>query len=232
VFVPERGWGERIVKQASFSNWLAARLLGGTLAAVCRKAGAAGRGRSIEKFETFLRCPNCHASLARDGSALRCEACSYRAENEDGVYNLLPSDERNELYPGDREDIADFSQPGHERHLVEGWYDLEGVYGNKYRWIGARAVARLTRVKTGPQRLRIRCYAMAQGVPGEVRVAVNGTPAGSWKLDRTGLFILEADVPDAAEYLVEIQASPVWTVETDDREFTVNVSMIRLAPRD
>ncbi|MGD1094327.1 MAG: class I SAM-dependent methyltransferase [Bryobacteraceae bacterium] len=240
VFVPERGWGERVVKRAAInldphrSEWRAARLLGGTLAAVCKKAGSPPiAAPSFERFESFLRCPNCHAGLTRDaGETLRCTKCEYCAENEAGVYNLLPSQERSELYPGEREDIIDFSQPAHERHLTEGWYEVEGVFGNKYRWIGGRAVAWLKRVSAGPQRLRIRCHASPEGVPGEVRAIVNGATAGSWKLDRTGLFILEADLPDSPEYVLEIQASPVWQVPTDDRSFTVNVSMIRLAPRD
>jgi hypothetical protein len=59
---------------------------------------------------------------------------------------------------------------------------------------------------------------------------VNGAPAGAWKLDRSGLFLLEAEVPSADTYTVEILASPVWQVATDDREFTVNLSMIRLVP--
>jgi ubiquinone/menaquinone biosynthesis C-methylase UbiE len=234
VFVAERGWGERIVKQIASSEWRAARLLGGTLAAVFKKAGSApGAVRSFEQFESFLRCPNCHAGLLRDAhETLRCAKCEYAAENESGVYNLLPSRERSELYPGEREDIIDFSQPSHERHLTEGWYEVEGVFGNKYRWIGGRAVAWLKRVSPEPQRLRIRCHASQPGVPGEVRAIVNGATAGTWKLDRTGLFILEADLPDSPEYVLEIQASPVWQVPTDDRSFTVNVSMIRLAPRD
>ena len=237
VFVPERGWGERIMKRAAIrldphrSEWRAARLLGGTLAAICKKAGTRPPTRSIENFEIFLRCPNCHGSLERDASeTLRC-ACGYEAENEGGVYNLLPSAERSELYPGERDDIIDFSLPSHSAHLIEGWYDLEGVYGNKYRWIGERAVARLGRVNGGPQQLRIRCHASPQGVPGEVRAIVNGKLLETWKLDRTGLFILEAEVPDAAEYVIELRASPAWTVPTDDRTFTVNVSQIRLVPR-
>jgi ubiquinone/menaquinone biosynthesis C-methylase UbiE len=229
VFVPERGWGERIVKQAAVSEWRAARLLGGTLAAVLKKAGTPPEEKPFDQFEILLRCPDCHATLVRNADdALTCSKCSYRAANEGQVYNLLPTTERSELYPGDRADIADFSLPGHERHLLEGWYDLEGVYGNKYRWIGARAVARLARVKTGPQRLRIRGHASAQGVPGEVRALVNGARVGEWKIDRTGLFVLEADLPDAADYVVEILASPTWDVPTDDRTFTVNLSMIRL----
>jgi len=238
VFVPERGWGERIVKRSAVlldphhSEWRAARLLGGTLAAVCRKAGTPGPARSLDDFETFLRCPNCHAALDRDSSdVLRCTQCDYASPNEGGVYNLLPSAERSELYPGDREDIIDFSQPSHEKHLEEGWYDLEGIFGNKYRWIGARAVVRLARVKPGPQQLRIRCHASPQGVPGEVRAIVNGDLAGSWKIDRNGLFILETDIPDAPEYRVEIHATPEWQVDTDDRTFTVNISQIRLVDR-
>ena len=237
VFVPERGWGERFLKRwavrfdAHRSDWRAARLLGGTLAAVCKKRGTPGSLLSLEHFEAFLRCPDCHGSLARNRSnALCCAKCGYQAPDEGGVYNLLSSTERSELYPGERDDIIDFSRPGHERHLIEGWHDLEGVFGNKYRWIGARAVAKLSRVKPGPQRLRIRCHASPPGIPGEVQAVVNGARTGNWKLDRPGLFILEADLPDEPEYVVEIQASPVWQVDTDDRTFTVTISMLRLTP--
>jgi ubiquinone/menaquinone biosynthesis C-methylase UbiE len=235
IFVPERGWAERIVKRAAVrldphgSEWRAARLLGGTLAAVCRKAGTAPPEQSLDHFENFLRCPNCHSAMDRSPSdSLCCIQCSYTAANDGGVYNLLPSAEREQLYPGDREDIIDFSQAGHTRHLIDGWYDLEGVFGNKYRWIGARATAVLKSVEAGPQTLRIRCHASPQGVPGEIRAIVNGRLCGQWKIDRTGLFILEAPVEPAAEYRLEIQASPVWEVPTDDRRFTVNISGIRL----
>jgi ubiquinone/menaquinone biosynthesis C-methylase UbiE len=228
IFACDRGWGERVVKQASGSEWRAARLLGGTLAAIGKKSGAA-EARKLDRFEEFLRCPNCHGTLERDRSdTLRCTGCGYESANEGGVYNLLPSAEREQLYPGDRDDIIDFSQPGHERHLLDGWYDLEGVFGNKYRWIGARATARLTRVDPSAKTLRIRCHASAPGVPGEVRVTVNGRACGEWKIDRIGLFILEAPVDDAPEYLIEIQASPIFEVSTDDRQFTVNISGIRL----
>lgn len=233
VFAPERGWGERIVKRAAGSEFRAADWLGGTLAAVCKKGGSAPPRANLENFESLLRCPDCSAPLARDRSdALHCLACGYQAADEGQVYNLLPSAERRELYPGERDDIIDFSVPGHERLLLGDWYDLEGVYGNKYRWIGARAEARLVRVKPGPQRLRIRGNASPQGVPGEVRAIVNGAPAGVWKIDRRGLFVLEADLPEAAEYKVEIHGSPTWTVDTDDRTFTVNLSMIRLTQPD
>ena len=233
VFVPERGWGERIVKGAAGSEWRAARMLGGTLAAILKKPGTPETGLDFDQFERFLRCPDCHSALAcNSDETLQCAKCGYESPNAGEVYNLLPSTERNELYPGERADIIDFSLPDHGRQLLEGWYDLEGVYGNKYRWIGAQASARLQRVKPGPQRLRIRGHASQPGIPGEVRAVVNGVPAGAWKLDRTGLFILEADIPEAEEYLVEIAASPVFRVDTDDRAFTVNLSMIRLVDRD
>src|SRR5215471_13172737 len=229
VFVAERGWGERIVKAVAGSQWRAAAWLGGTLAAVLKRDGVAARRRSFEEFEQFLRCPDCRGTLAREtDGTLRCVDCGYTAPSEGEVYNLLPSRERRELYPGEREDIIDFGLPSHERQLLEGWYELEGVFGNKYRWIGARASARLRRVKPDPQRLRIRGHASPPGIPGEIRAAVNGLPMGHWKLDRPGLFVLEADLPDAAEYLVEIHGSPTWTVPTDDRTFTVNLSMVRL----
>lgn len=244
IFVPERGWGERVVKRAAVrldryrSEWGAARLLGGTLAAVCRKAGPAEPAScDLAHFERYLRCPDCSAPLERDSAeTLTCRRCGYLAANSAGVYNLLPSAEREELYPGERGDILDFSLPGHAKGLVEGFYDLEGVFGNKYRWIGERAQARLVRVKPGAQRLRIRGHAhekgFEQGRAATVEVVVNGQRTGAWTLPRSGLFVLEADVPDATEYDIVIQASPVWQAPPDDRDFTVNLSMIRLVPRE
>ena len=57
---------------------------------------------------------------------------------------------------------------------------------------------------------------------------MNGAVVGTWKLDRPGLFLLEGDLPLADEYTVTINASPTFTIDTDDRTFTVNLSMIRL----
>jgi hypothetical protein len=166
-----------------------------------------------------------------DADVLRCTGCSYSAANEGEVYNLLPSAERAELYPGEREDIIDFSLPGHEARLVGEWYALEGVHGNLYRWMGAKAEARLTRVKAGPQRLRIRGHAHEKSVPGEVRVVVNGAPLRTFEIDRTGMFVLEADLPDAGEYRVEIHATPTWSVPSDSRTLSVMLAMIRLVPQ-
>jgi len=65
----------------------------------------------------------------------------------------------------------------------------------------------------------------------ELRVVVNGAAVGEWKLERAGLFVMEADLPDASEYRVTIEASPVWMADGDGRLLTVSLSMIRLAPR-
>jgi ubiquinone/menaquinone biosynthesis C-methylase UbiE len=243
IFVPERGWGEEIAKRAAVrldphrSVWRAAHLLGGTLAAVCRKEGEPQESPKFKSFEDLLRCPDCHHGLSRDSTEmLRCDGCGYAAPNEGGVYNLLRAAERKELYPGDREDVIDFSQASHERHLLEGWYALEGSYGNKYRWIGRRASAWLQRVNPGPQRIRIRGHAhdlsLATGEPLRIDVSANGKRAGQFTLDRPGLFVIEADLPDSPEYRIEISASATWKVPSDDRTFSVNLSMIRLVPKE
>ena len=239
IFVQGRGWGERLAKRVAVqldpyrSEWRAARLLGGTLAAVCRKSGDPVPAPFDEtEFQTLLRCPDCHQPFEREADGtLRCTACNNRIPNEGGVYNLLPSREREELYPGDREDVIDFCVPGHAQRLLEDWYELEGVFGNKYRWIGEHAAARLARVKPGPQRLRIRGHASPHH-PVQLSANANGQKVGEWKLDRSGLFIVEADLPDGDEYRIDIYAGPAWMDAADDRTFTVNLSMIRLVPRE
>jgi hypothetical protein len=243
MFVPERGWGERIVKRAAIrldpcrSVWRAAKLLGGTMAAFCRKAGepTVAGSSGMGAFERYFSCPDCGGALRRDDVLLSCTACPFRTVLEDGVYNLLPSAERAELYPGEREDILDISRPDHTRSLGDGWYPVEGVYGNKYRWMGPRATARLKAVKSGAQRLRVRGHApepaFGAGTP-HVRVLVNGVLATETDLDRPGMFVLEADVPEAGEYEVTIEAAPVWRAPGDQRDLTVNLSLIRLVERN
>jgi len=230
-FVPERGWGERIVKRAALNEWRAARLLGGTLAAMCKKAGTSRPLPCLDRFETLLRCPDCHGDLTRDAADCLVCACGYRAPNEGGVYNLLPAALRSELYPGDRTDVIDFSLPSHTERLGEGWYELEGDYGNKYRWIGPHATALLQRAHRVPQRLRVRGYAhQTQFTKGQpvVEIKANGVRVAQQPLERVGLFIIEADLPEAETYNIEIAAAPAWTAPDDDRTFTVNISMIRL----
>ena len=175
--------------------------------------------------------------MTRDAAeTLHCRACPYTAANEGGVYNLLASADREELYPGERADDINFCLPGHESQLIDGWYDLEGEFGNKFRWIGRRASARLERMRSGPQRLRIRGHAhdnlFAAGRPATVEVFANGEKVGESQLERAGLFIFEADLPDAEEYRIEVLASPEWTSPDDDRTFTVSLSRIRLVPRE
>jgi SAM-dependent methyltransferase/uncharacterized protein YbaR (Trm112 family) len=241
LFVPERGWAERLVKKIAIqldphkSEWRAARLMGGTLSATCRKAGQAPPIDPAAPFESLLRCPDCSGDLTLSPTqALCCSSCNYEAPLNDGVYNLLPSQDKRELYPGDRADIIDFSLPSHEKHLGHGWHNLEGVYGNKYRWIGARASAWLENVKGGEQRLRLRGFApesILQASPRPVvEVFVNGLPHKAWPLERNGLFALETNLPDAPRYDLEIRVSPVWNAPNDDRELSVNFGMLRLIP--
>jgi SAM-dependent methyltransferase len=239
IVVPQRGWAERWARSLGRridrlgSDWVPARLLGGTLAAFCRKAGESPM-RPFERFEDLLCCPDCRAPLRRDSDDhLHCTACSYAAPDEGGVYNLIRSEERKELYPGRRDDLVDFTQAGHESSLFGAWGDLEGVFGAKYRWLsGEPAGAVLKRVRPGRQRLRIRGHAhekvLEQGHPVRVVVRVNGEPLPVFPLDRSGLFVLEADLPEADEYRVEVQASPRWQAPPDDRWFTVNLSLLRL----
>jgi ubiquinone/menaquinone biosynthesis C-methylase UbiE len=234
-FVPERGWGERIVKRAALNEWRAARLLGGTLAAVCKKAGTAPPLACLDRFETLLRCPDCHGDLARGAADTLICACGYRAPSEGGVYNLLPAALRAELYSADRGDVIDFSLPSHTARLGDGWYELEGDYGNKFRWIGPHASAVLRRAHAVAQRLRIRGFAhqiqFTKGQP-VVEIRVNGVRVALQPLERVGLFIVEADLPEAETYQIEIAATPAWTVDGDDRCFTVNIGMIRLVDAD
>jgi ubiquinone/menaquinone biosynthesis C-methylase UbiE len=244
LFVPERGWGERWMKKLGIaldpyrSTWRAARLLGGTLAAVCRKGGEAVLPSfSADTFERALACPDCRSALHRDaGDTLTCEQCGYSAANEGGVYNVLSSAEKKELYPGDRDDVIDFSLPGHELKLLDGWYGLEGVFGNKYRWIGRHASAILKRAGKGPQKLRVRGHApehpFREGRPVVIQASANGSQVGEWTLDRNGLFIVEASLPEADEYRIDINASPEWKGENDERALTVTLSMLRLVPQD
>jgi SAM-dependent methyltransferase len=240
IVVPERGWGERVMKRLAVrldprrSLWRAAHLLGGALAASCKKEGQAIALPGLDRFESFLRCPDCHADLGRQAGALLCASCGYRAPEEGGVFNLLPSAERAALYPGDCDAAIDFGLPGHERRLIEGWHELEGAFGNYYRWMGARATVRLLRAAGAPRRLRLRGYApevaFRQGKPVRIQVAVNGRCAASRTLDRPGLFLIETDLEEAADYRIEIAASPTWTVPEDGRVLSVNFSMIQLIP--
>ncbi|MDX2266730.1 MAG: methyltransferase domain-containing protein [Bryobacter sp.] len=242
LFVPERGWAETVVKKTAValdphgSEWRAARLMGGTLAALCRKEGdAPSADFQLEHFENILQCPDCAARLSRDTEeSLTCSQCGYSAPLREGVYNLLPSQDKRELYPGDRADIVDFSLPGHVAHLGHGWYDLEGIYGNKYRWMAARASLWLDNVKGGEQRLRLRGFApeaifRANPKP-VVEIFVNGLPTKAWTLDRNGLFALETNLPAAERYNLEIRVSPVWHPQNDKRDLSVNFGMVRLIP--
>lgn len=240
TFVTERGWGERVLARSLPG---APRLLGGTLAAFCKKAGTctpppteAGAASEMGSFQQFLRCPDCGNSFTRNSAqTLECTACPYRAHDEGGVYTVLPTRDREELYPGDRADIIDFSQPGHELKLGEGWGQLEGRDGAEYRWVGEHATAQLAAVNPGELRLRIRGHApeqaFQQGQPVRIRVRANEQSLPEMPLKRPGLFIYEADLPRANRYTVEIACSPIFSAPPDVRVFSLTFSMLRLVPR-
>jgi ubiquinone/menaquinone biosynthesis C-methylase UbiE len=249
IFPHKRGWGEGAVHSLIGKNpWRAARLLGGTLAALCRKAGSPSAADSSFEFETKLRCPDCNSAIARDAQdSLCCRKCAYVAPLQGGVYNLLASSIRQELYPGRRSDIIDFSEPGHEQQLVDGFFELEGVFGNKYRWVGQRCSAILkpyvaavepkSSLPSGPmakQKLRVRGHApIIPNSPQDrfrITAKVNGSALAERQLDRNGLFVLEIPLPLSTEYKIEFEISPVWQPQGDARQLTVNLSLIRLVP--
>ena len=226
------------LRRPSSPQFLAVRLLGGTLTAFCKKDGKAP-ARSDEPFAAgfprLLLCPDCRGSLRLAGETLCCESCDYDAPNVEGVYTLLPSAERRQLYPDPQPDLIDFRDPGHEAALGEGWYELEGIPGNRYRWMGKRASARLVRLDDGPHRLRMRGFTdrkvFRHGTP-TVEAFVNGVSLHKWRLERPGMFVLELDVPDADRYDIELEAGPSWQSPPDQRVLTVSFGMLRLVPRE
>ncbi len=244
VFVTQRGWGERyayrLLKLAdrNGSEWLPARFLGGTLAAFCRKAGqapppGAGNASLDQDFERLLRCPDCGESIQRRGDlALACVSCGYTASIEEGVYNLLCSQDRRELYPGLRADVIDFSMDPCDDRLLDGFEPVEGVPGNKYRWINERASFRLTPSRPGQRRLRLRGFCdpafLSQSAQPKIDILANGAPVSTHTLARPGLFVIESVLPDAPDYDISVQASPSHQTPPDERWLTINLSLMRL----
>ncbi|MCS7041783.1 MAG: methyltransferase domain-containing protein [Bryobacteraceae bacterium] len=227
TFPRASGWANQAVLQAlrlfpGYTDARAARFLGGTLAALCRKPGSLPETLPLQDC---LACPDCLAPLPWNAAELRCSACGFAAALEDGVFNLLPSKLREELYPGARPDNLDFSKPGHEQGLLEGFYELEGEFGNRYRWMGPRARLRLVRTREGRAVLRLQGYSPSLA---RIDLRANGAPLGTWRLERTGLFVLEAPLPLAREYIIDIAASPVFKAEGDLRTLSVNISLARL----
>lgn len=244
LFTAERGWGESVMRKVGRkldrygSDWVPTRLLGGTMAAFCRKEGGTeypeGGFPALEThFESLLRCPDCRSALVRQGGEeLSCAACGYVSPDEGGVYNLLPSAEKKELYPGLRGDVIDFCQGDCADRLLEGFYEVEGVYGNKYRWVGKRAVFRLERHTAAARTLRLRGHAnpkmLSMGEPARIEIKANGEHVVTEQLERPGLFVIEAPLPDAESYTIELAASPCYQAPPDERWFTVNLSFMRL----
>lgn len=230
TFPRASGWANQAVVGVlrwipGYTDARAARLLGGTLAALCRKAGSLPATLPLHEC---LACPDCLAPLPWQEDQLRCPACGFSSIRQDGVFPLLPSGLREELYPGLRPDNLDFSKPGHEAALLEGFYELEGEFGNRYRWIGPLARLRLERTRPEPAVLRLQGYSPSLA---RIELKANGGRLGTWRLERTGLFVIEAPLPEASEYVIEIAASPAFRPESDARTLTVNLSLARLQYR-
>ena len=241
VFVPERGWGERVVKRLAIrldphrSDGAPRACWAERSSAVCKKAG----GRRIRPGDRALRRPCCAAPIATPRwRATRAIAALLRLRlpraNEGGVYNLLPSAERAELYPGERDDVIDFSLPRHAAHLLEGWYDLEGVFGNNTAG-SARARWHAGAAGEGEWRLRVRGYAQQtqfqQANPfawNSLRTA-SGWPArpGTPRPVRPG-----SRSPRRRRARHRDRGFPGLERAGDRRPITVNLSLIRLVPRD
>jgi len=227
TFPRASGWGNQAVVQTlrlfpQYSDARAARFLGGTIAALCRKSGELPPSLS---FQEALACPDCGAPIEWNPAELRCARCGYLAAAEEEVFNLLPSRLREELYPGLRPDNIDFSKPGHEEALLEGFYQLEGDFGNRYRWIGPRACLRLKPSRPGPAVLRLQGYSPSLA---RIELRSNGALVGVRKLERTGLFVIEAPLPEAPEHVIEILPTPCFRAPGDLRTLTLNLSLVRL----
>ncbi|MBE0658713.1 MAG: class I SAM-dependent methyltransferase [Bryobacteraceae bacterium] len=244
VFVPQRGWGERWTYEVlrwfdkHKSEWLPARFLGGTLAAFCRKAGEEPEpdprcDNLVSCFSDLLKCPDCGGAVSMGGDLkLACTECDYTAANEDGVYNLLRSEDRRELYPGLRSDVIDFSMDDCSERLIEGFDPIEGIVGNRYRWINERAVFRLTPVRPGQRRLRLRGFCgqafLSQPSQPKIEVLANGVQASTHTVTRPGLFVVETDLPEATDYEITVLAGPSHRNPPDERWLTFNLSLMRL----
>ena len=227
TFPRASGWANQAVIRAlrlypRFTDARAARFLGGTIAALCRKPGELPASLPVEQA---LACPDCMAPLPWDREQLRCAACGFAAAAEEEVFNLLPSALREQLYPGLRPDNIDFSKPGHEEALLEGFYELEGEFGNKYRWLGPRARLRLQPTRPDPATLRVQGFSPSLA---RIEIRANGASLGVKRLPRSGLFVIEVLLPQAAGYEIEILASPPFQAPGDTRTLTVNLSLVRL----
>jgi hypothetical protein len=170
--------------------------------------------------------------VRRADLTLRCESCGYESPCEEGVYNLLCSEDRRELYPGLRSDVIDFSMDPCEDRLLEGFQPVEGIPGNKYRWMNKSASFRLTPSRPGQRRLRVRGFCspsfLSQSTPPKIEILANGAAVSAHSVARPGLFVIETELPDAGSYDITVRAAPSYRVPPDERWLTVNLSLMRL----
>lgn len=83
-------------------------VLGGNIAALCRKTTPAGRRPGADLYD-LLACPSCtvpsegggldRPPLVREGDRFRCSRCRVDYGSRDGILFLLPREECQQLYP-------------------------------------------------------------------------------------------------------------------------------------
>jgi SAM-dependent methyltransferase len=230
-------WIQRFSRNASDSR--VADLLGATIAAFCVKAGSLPPQPA--SLWDALACPACLAPVSRTTpDSLACSSCNWSAAADGGVFNLLPPDLRDELYPKTaRPDCLDFSKPGHEFSLISGFHQLEGSFGNRYRWIGDTATATLQQTVGIASKLRVRGFAPEEIFSSHrprVTITINHGSPTAHTLSSPGLFVLEVPAPPAARLDIIISVSHSFPEPGDPpataRRLSVNISLLRLVPID
>ena len=197
---------------------------------------AAERPR-LASCETVSQCPDCCRQPDRgDDGTFRCRACGFQAPDEGGVYNLIRSgvSARNST----RAAAPTSSTSACPTTKSNCWKD--GAPGRSVRQqvpLDRRTCRRP--LDAGGARGRHGCASGATPTRGSSRRAnpcVWRRPptASAWGAGRSNaadLFMLEADLPDAEEYRIDLYASPSWTAPPDNRQFTVTISMVRLVSK-
>ena len=95
-----------------------------------------------------------------------------------------------------------------------------------------RASFRLAPVRAAQRTLRLRGFCnqvyLSQQAPPKIDVSANGVFVSTHTLTRPGLFVIETQLPEAAEYEITIDAGPSHRIPPDERWMTVNLSLMRL----
>ena len=111
------------------STWRAARMLGGTLAAVCRKGGEAVIPCLLTPIRSRLHCGVRIVMGRFDATraiSSRVNSAGTRLRTKAAFITSCHRPKRRSSTPGDRDDVIDFSLPGHEKSCLTAGMDLKG----------------------------------------------------------------------------------------------------------